>query len=120
MRLISYIFSVLFLIALFHNHLSAQNCGTVITENKKIGGTQILKTRQQMMVVRGTYSYSLDFTSTEKGVLANVYSKSGVEFNQDDEIIFMDKNKTRKSFVLSKWESWSGVEEHQFTKTFFS
>ena len=93
--LITAIFSLLFLLA---SPGLAQNCGSIITENKNIGGTQILKSKQQMMVVRGTYSYSLEFINTEKGVLANVYSKSGVEFNQDDEIIFMDKNKTRKSY----------------------
>ena len=51
------------------------------------------QTHLQTMVVRGNYSYSLSLQSDDKGLTAKLISKGGVEFNQDDEIIFMDFGK---------------------------
>ena len=34
----------------------------------------------------------------EKGILAKVFSKGGVDFNQGDELIFMDQAKIRRSY----------------------
>ncbi|MFK7936094.1 MAG: hypothetical protein AB8G22_21450 [Saprospiraceae bacterium] len=79
-------------------YLNAQNCSGVIADDRKINGVHRLQTEVQTLVVRGNYSYSLELMSGAKGVIAKVYSKSGVEFNQGDEIIFMDANRTRRSY----------------------
>jgi len=78
--------------------LWAQDCSRVIASNKTIDGTQILKTNQVTLVVRGTYSYGIELINDEKGITARMFSKGGVSFNQNDEIIFMDGNKNRKSY----------------------
>ena len=61
----------------------SQNCSSVISQNKTVGGTQVLSTETFTVIVRGGYSYSLSFHSDEKGVTANMYSKGGVIFNLD-------------------------------------
>ncbi|MCB0579927.1 MAG: hypothetical protein KDD10_11550, partial [Phaeodactylibacter sp.] len=73
-------------------------CETLIAEDKVIDGTHILRTTTQTLVVRGNYTYSMELRSDSKGITAKVYSKAGVEFNQDDEIIFMDVNGMRRSY----------------------
>jgi len=78
--------------------LNAQNCEGQIAENKHVGGTQILKSKVQTLVVRGNYTYSIELGHNEKGILARFYSKGGVEFNQDDEIIFFDQNNIRQEY----------------------
>ena len=70
--------------------IHAQNCSGQIADDKVIEGIHILRTNAITMVVRGNYSYSIELINDNKGVTATVYSKNGVEFNQDDEIIFMD------------------------------
>ncbi|MCB0588984.1 MAG: hypothetical protein KDD06_27095, partial [Phaeodactylibacter sp.] len=81
---------------------SAQNaisqCDALIAEDKVLDGTHVLRTTNQTLVVRGNYTYSLELRSDSKGITAKMYSKAGVEFNQDDEIIFMDVNSTRRSY----------------------
>ena len=94
----------------------AQNCGSVIVQNRMISGTQFVTSNLQTIVVRGNYSYSLEFMSNEKGILARVFSKSGVEFNQDDEIIFMDRSSVRKSYrfiEMGEVVNKSGTPVHQ-------
>jgi len=86
------------LLLLFFNVLSAQECGKSIAENKTVSGTQVLSTEPFTVIVRGSYSYMLSFHTDEKGITASMYSKGGVIFNQDDEIIFLDGNKNRKSY----------------------
>jgi len=76
----------------------AQDCSRTIVDNKTINGTQVLKTEQVTLVVRGTYSYGIELMSDEKGITARFFSKGGVTFNLNDEIIFMDGNKNRKSY----------------------
>ena len=78
--------------------LSAQDCSKFIAQNKTVNGTQILTSQQFTVIVRGSYSYAFSFQSDERGLTANVYSKGGVTFNKDDEIIFLDANQTRKSY----------------------
>jgi len=78
--------------------LSAQDCSKLIAEDKNIEGTHILRMKTQTLVVRGTYSYSIELMTDDKGVIARVYSKAGVDFNLGDEIIFMDNNNIRKSY----------------------
>ena len=40
---------------------SYSQCNDIIKEDKVIGGIQVLETHPQTIVVRGTYTYSLDF-----------------------------------------------------------
>jgi len=83
----------------FISHFSfAQNCGSWIAENKFVGNFQQIKTKSQTLVVRGNYSYAIEFMNDKKGVVAQVFSKNGVEFNQEDEIIFVDQASNRKSY----------------------
>ncbi|MCI5082608.1 MAG: hypothetical protein MRY78_12990, partial [Saprospiraceae bacterium] len=88
----------LLLLMLAHFQLASQNCSEIIVEDRIINGTHMVRTVSKTMVVRGNYSYALEFLTNSKGVTAKVYSKAGVEFNIDDEIIFMDANKNRKSY----------------------
>ena len=76
----------------------AQNCATQIEQDKIISGTHILRSKAKTLVVRGNYSYAIHLSSDNKGITALMTSKGGVEFNQDDEVIFMDANKTRRSY----------------------
>ncbi|MEM0995362.1 MAG: hypothetical protein AAGI49_20180, partial [Bacteroidota bacterium] len=78
--------------------VQAQNCDLLISEDKVIDDIHILRTEPQTLVVRGSYSYSITIRNERKGILATMTSKAGVEFNQDDEIIFMDANRVRKSY----------------------
>ena len=89
---------LLLIFPLYTNVSYAQNCSSLISQNKTLSGTQILSTDQFTVIVRGSYSYAMSFNSDERGVTINMYSKGGVTFNLDDEIIFMDANKTRKSY----------------------
>jgi len=77
---------------------SAQNCTNVIKDDRIISGTHILKTNPVTLVVRGNYTYSIMLMSDSKGITAKMFSKGGVSFNQDDEIIFMDNTSQRKSY----------------------
>ncbi len=81
---------LLSLMLLFFAYDTQAQCTSLIDVNKKIGGTHILHAKRQTLVVRGNYTYSIQIINTEKGVMARVISKGGVEFNQDDEVIFMD------------------------------
>ena len=73
-------------------------CANLITDDRVLDGTHILKTTTQTLVVRGKYSYSISLQSGTRGITARMFSKAGVEFNQDDEIIFMDVNQQRRSY----------------------
>ncbi|MFN7119815.1 MAG: hypothetical protein ACK4TA_23680, partial [Saprospiraceae bacterium] len=79
-------------------NLFAQDCTAFITKNVTIGGKHIVQSQSQVLVVRGSYSYSLEFISDEKGITAKVFSKGGVELNQEDEVIFVDSNNVRRSY----------------------
>ncbi|PJA63340.1 MAG: hypothetical protein CO161_01615, partial [Candidatus Portnoybacteria bacterium CG_4_9_14_3_um_filter_44_9] len=80
------ILSSLFLFG-FCETLTAQDCSSMIFENKVVGGIHVLRTNPQIVVVRGTYTYSIDFRSDNLGLMAKVYSQGGEIFNQNDEMI---------------------------------
>jgi hypothetical protein len=109
-------FSLVMMISLLTvSDLEAQNCSVLIDENINIGGTQILKTKSKRLVVRGDYSYTLIFMHTERGVQAKVSSHNGVEFNQGDEVIFMDKKGKRMSYrfiEMGELKRTSGAPVH--------
>ncbi|MEK7254593.1 MAG: hypothetical protein AAB316_07610, partial [Bacteroidota bacterium] len=96
----------------------AQNCEALIAEDKTIGGAHILKTAAQTFVVRGNYTYSMDFRNDEAGIVAKVYSKAGELFNQNDELIFVDMNGTRRSYrfiEMGEMVKEGGTPIHQNT-----
>ncbi|MEL7220766.1 MAG: hypothetical protein AAGJ93_05565, partial [Bacteroidota bacterium] len=78
--------------------LNAQACNQYISDDRIIGRTHLLRSEQTTLVVRGNYSYSISLSSDDKGITAQMESAGGVEFNQDDEVIFMDANRTRRSY----------------------
>jgi len=82
----------------FCNYSIAQNCSSLISVNKKLGTTHLLKSINQTLVVRGNYTYSMELVNDEKGISASFVSKNGVDLNEGDEVIFMDKSKARKSY----------------------
>ena len=89
--------SLFLLFGAFYTGFS-QSCDALIAEYKIIGGAHLLRSHPATLVVRGSYTYSLELMSSDKGITAKIYSKGGVEFNQDDELIFMDINQNRRSF----------------------
>ena len=89
--------SLFLLFGAFYTGFS-QSCDALIAEDKIIGGAHLLRSHPATLVVRGSYTYSLELMSSDKGITAKIYSKGGVEFNQDDELIFMDINQNRRSF----------------------
>ena len=95
MRFIPFVLVLLFC-CLARNAQS--QCEALIVEDKVIDGTHVLRTINQTLVVRGNYTYSMELRSNSKGITAKLFSKAGVEFNQDDEIIFMDDNGMRRSY----------------------
>ncbi|HQU61373.1 MAG TPA: cell envelope integrity protein TolA, partial [Saprospiraceae bacterium] len=88
----------LLLLPLLIPAMAHSQCEALITEDRVIEGTHVLRTINQTLVVRGNYTYSLELRSDNKGITAKMFSKAGVEFNQDDEIIFMDENTVRRSY----------------------
>ena len=77
--------------------LQAQ-CESLITDDRILNDIHVLKTTNQTLVVRGNYTYSLELHSGRQGITAKMYSKAGVEFNQDDEIIFLNKSGERRFY----------------------
>ena len=113
MKLKNYL--LLLLVSLSLGQVFAQNCSSFIADDRIIGGTHLLKTHPQTLVVRGNYSYSIELITDEKGVLGRVYSKGGVDFNQGDEIIFMDGTSTRKAYrfiEMGEMKTESGTPIH--------
>lgn len=74
----------------FSMALRAQDCSSSILENKKISGLQIVRTEMVTIVVRGGYNYGMEFFTDEKGIYARMTSVGGIEFNQDDQVVFVD------------------------------
>ena len=81
----------------FLNSIKAQNCNGLITDNRLVGNTHYLYTVNMTLIFRGDYTYEMEFFNNEKGISARITSKNGVEFNQGDEMIFVDANNTRKT-----------------------
>ena len=78
--------------------LLAQDCASVIKENKKISGIQIANSASLTVVVRGGYNYSIEFFTNEKGIFARMTSVGGIEFNQDDQVAFIDATGKEQSY----------------------
>ena len=112
-----YIYSILTLLFFtFGNVANSQNCSNIIAENKTISGTHILRTNPQTIVVRGNYTYSMELMNDDKGILGKVYSKAGVTFNLDDEVIFMDYGGNRKAYrfiEMGEMDRSGGTPVHQ-------
>lgn len=89
------------LFVLSFSNLFAQNCANYIQENKVVEESLILNSVVHTLMERGNYAYSIQLMKNDKGLFAKIYSKSGVIFNQGDEIIFMDTNKARKKYLFS-------------------
>jgi len=82
--------------------VSHSQCSNWIIDNAVVAGNQLVKTKPMTLVVRGNYTYSIEFKATDRGIQAKMVSKAGVEFNQDDEVIFMDRLETRKSYRFTE------------------
>ena len=98
---LTFYFLMNLLVFIFFNtplSISAQNCSGMIIDNRVVGNTHFLRAATMTLIVRGDYSYELEFSNNEKGVSARITSKNGVEFNQGDEMIFVDVNNTRKTY----------------------
>ena len=78
--------------------LIAQGCDQHIADDRILGGTHVLRSVQTTLVVRGNYSYAISLMSDDKGITAKMESSGGIEFNLDDEVIFMDANQLRRSY----------------------
>ena len=81
---VSKIITSTFVLTLLWNVSVAQNCGSLISENKKLGGTHLLKSSNQILVVRGNYTYSMELVNDEKGLSASFTSRNGVDLNERD------------------------------------
>ena len=83
-------YATLFITSLITFGIHAQDCSGVIKENKKISGVQIVRSDLITIVVRGGYNYGIEFFTDEKGIYARMTSVGGIEFNQDDQVAFVD------------------------------
>ena len=78
--------------------VGAQDCTTIIKENKKIAGVQIVRSGTVTFVVRGNYNYGIEFFTDEKGIFARLISTGGIEFNQDDQVVFVDASGVERAY----------------------
>ena len=92
---------ILLPILLIPGFATAQDCAKNIKENKKISGVQIANTSQLAVVVRGGYTYFIEFFANEKGVFAKFVSQGGIEFNQDDQVVFVDASGKEKAYKFT-------------------
>lgn len=83
-------YATLLITLLINSTIQAQDCSGIIQENKKISGIQIVRTDLVTIVVRGGYNYGIEFFTDEKGIYARMTSVGGIEFNQDDQVVFVD------------------------------
>ncbi|MEZ4919618.1 MAG: hypothetical protein R2792_11000 [Saprospiraceae bacterium] len=68
----------------------SQDCSKQIIDNKKHSGVHLLVSTNLAIVVRAKYTYQMQIFSNEKGVFARMTSVGGIEFNQDDQVVFFD------------------------------
>ena len=87
-----------FILFVASNSLSAQDCQKWIVENKKINEFQITRTKPITVVVRSSYTYSIELFSNEKGLFARMTSIGGIEFNQDDQVVFVDASGYERAY----------------------
>ena len=96
------VLSIFLLLAFFSPHaLQAQDCSKVIKENKKISGVQIANASTLSVVIRGGYTYFIEFFTNEKGIYARFTSQGGIEFNQDDQVVFVDAGGKERAYKFS-------------------
>ena len=86
-RLLSFILLLAFASS---QNLQAQDCSKVIKENKKISGIQLANTSTLSVVIRGGYTYFIEFFTNEKGIFAKFTSQGAIEFNQDNQVVFVE------------------------------
>ena len=116
MKLLTSVFTTCLLVAGAFLHLNAQSCSDYIVDDAVIGGTHVLRSHPTTIVVRGNYSYAIALNSDDKGITATMESSGGVEFNQDDEVIFMDANQVRRSYRfigMGEMERKGGIPVHK-------
>ena len=87
----------------------SQDCSSAIKENKKISGIQIAHSAQLTVVVRGSYNYAINFFTNEKGIFARMTSVGGIEFNQDDQVVFIDDKGQERSYKFIGMANWLRV-----------
>ena len=106
------IFLSIFIIYPFGS-LNAQNCSLLILDNRVVGNTHFLRSATTTMILRGDYSYSVEFFNDEKGVQARVTAKNAIELNQGDELIFADVNNNRKTYRFVNMSDLTGPKTYQ-------
>ena len=94
-------FAIVFSFFCNSNLLVGQDCASLLVENKKINQTQIARTKPITVVVRGSYNYTIEFFSDEKGLFARLTSIGGIEFNQDDQVVFVDLNGNERAYKFA-------------------
>ena len=101
--------------------VGSQDCTTIIKENKKIAGVQIVRSGTVTFVVRGNYNYGIEFFTDEKGIFARLISTGGIEFNQDDQVVFAMRKvadsqlekRLEELSIQQKKPSAAGMNDHR-------
>ena len=88
------------LICFFLNSNVSGQCDNAIKEETSFGRINIVKSNWQYLVLRGGYSYGIELINNEKGITGIFTSKGGVSLEQDNDVIFMSADNTRKSLQI--------------------
>ena len=73
-------------------------CPERIVENIKVSDGQRLVMHPQLLVVRGSYAYSLAFSATRDGLRAELTSRGGEKPNKDDELLIITKTGEKRAY----------------------
>ncbi len=73
-------------------------CSERFVENLRGPEGQRLTTYPQILVVRGSYAYSVSFSASHKGIRADLTSRGGEKPNQGDELLIITKGGERRVF----------------------
>ena len=87
-----------FCLAILLTKISAQDCSALVPVSKVIGGSTVVYSSKVLLVVRGNYSYSIEFSNDDKGIIARVTSIAGDEINQDDHVVFVNPLNEKRTF----------------------
>ena len=90
--------SFLLVLALLAVESLHAQCNSRLDEQIKLPNGQRIISKQQTLVVRGAYAYSIELSASDKGVQATFHSRGGEKPNKDDELIFIDKAGNIKAF----------------------
>ena len=96
----------------------SQNCATAISEENEFADVHMLKSKWQVLIVRGGISYGLEIVNDDKGVQAIFHSRGGITLEQDNEVIFTDNNKERRGYKfvdLGEMKQEAGVPVYSNT-----